>query len=170
MGGLEVQKKHWGREGHGIPGANPNYAGRISMLVAAGVLIVAGGAFVLFARGDAPDKTATQYIADVSKYDSMQPQLDQALRTSPAKSPTIVHDLVRTLLKEDQRLSSQHWPARLKGDIGTLVTLNQKQISVMNKYLSASSSERAVLLKRENSDAYFAAGDGSQIRAALDVG
>jgi hypothetical protein len=166
---LEVQKKLWGRDGHGIPGVNPNYAGHVGMIAAAGVLIVVGGAFVFLAGGHTQSKTATRYITDVAKDDSMQPQLDQSLYTSSAKSSTIVHDLVQTLLKEDRRLSTQHWPIRVKVDIETLVGINQEQIAVLNKYASASSSERAVLLNQLYNDAHVAAFYDSQIRALLDA-
>jgi hypothetical protein len=166
---LAVQKRLWGHDGHGLPGANPNYAGRIGMLAAAVVLLIAGGAFVLLTNGHTQNKTATQYMTDVATDESMQSQLNQSLLANPAKSATIVHDLVQTLLKEDQRLTTQHWPQRVEIDIKTLVASNRQQISVLNEYTSASSLERTVLLKQQNNDAYSASFDNFEIRGALDA-
>jgi hypothetical protein len=164
------QKLSWGRDAHGIPGANPNYSGRVGMIAAAVILIVGIGTFVLLTRGPAPNKAAAQYTADTANDDSMQPQLDQALHVSPATSSTTVHDFVHALVKEDRLLSTQVWPIRAKEDIGKLVTTNQQLISVLNKYPSASSSERVILLKRESNDASSGAYYGRQIRFALGAG
>jgi hypothetical protein len=167
---LKVHQGTWGNDGHGIPGANPSHAGRVGKIAAAVVLVVGIGTFVLLTRGPAPNKTATQYIADVAKEDVMQPQLDQALHTSPADSSNIVHGLAQTLVKEDRRLSTGHWPTRVNRDIDSLVATNQREVAILNKYASASSSERATLLKRENNDASSGAYYGRQIRAALGAG
>jgi hypothetical protein len=89
-------------------------------------LIVVSGAFIFLTRGHTPNKTAAQYITDVAKDDSMQPQLDQSLHTSPANSSTIVHDLVVTLLRADRRLSTEHWPTEVEGAMESLVTTDQQ--------------------------------------------
>ena len=149
------------------PGHNPNYAARVRLIGAAVALIVLSGAFVLLTGAHTPDKIATQYNIDVAKDDSLQPQLDQALHTSPAESSTIVHYLVQTLLKEDRRLSAGHWPTHVAFAIETLVTINQQQISVLNKYAAASLSERAILLQQQSNDALSAAYYDSQIRVML---
>jgi hypothetical protein len=166
---LQAQKEAWGRDGHGIPGANPNYASRVRILAAAGVLILAGGAFALLTSGHSQSATATRYLADVSKGDSMQSQFDQSLRDSPGTSLTIVHDFVQTLQKEDQRLSTQHWPGDLKLNFEFLIHDNQQQIAELKRYPSASSPARAVILKRQFEDAYRSQYMDSQIRHALDV-
>jgi hypothetical protein len=166
---LEAQKKLWGRDGHGIPGANPNYAGRVGIVAAAGVLIVGAGAFALLTGGHTQTKTATRYIADVAKDELMQSRLEVSLHERPAKSVTIVHELVQTLLKEDRRLSTQKWPIRVEFDVQSLVTYNQQQISVLNKYAPASSSARSALLKQQTNDAYQADFYDTQIRALLDA-
>jgi hypothetical protein len=166
---LEEQKRNWGREGHGIPGANPNYAGRVRILAVAGVLILGGGVFVFLTGGHTQTKTAARYIADVKKDDSVQPQLDVSLHHHPAKSEAIVHDLIETLQREDRRLSSQHWPTHLEGDIQALVSYNQQQVAVLEKYASASPSERPALLKQQNNDAYQSEFYDSQIRSAIDA-
>jgi hypothetical protein len=166
---LEDQKKNWGREGHGIPGANPNYAGRVRILAAAGVLILIGGTFVFLTGGHTQTKTATRYLADVAKGDAEQPQLDSSLHGRPTASRTIVHQLVQALRQEDRRLSSQHWPLRVDGDIQSLVTYNERQISMLDKYVAAPPGERAILLKQENNNAYQSEFYDEQIRAALDA-
>ena len=167
MSDLEAQKRLWGRDGLGIAGANPNYAARVG-ISAVVVLIVLGGAFVLLTGTHTPTKAATQYVTDVANGDALQLQLDQAHSTSSARSSIIVHSLVQTLLKEDRRLSIEHWPARVEGDVETLVTINQ-QISVLNKYAPASSSARSALLKQQTNDAYQADFYDTQIRALLDA-
>jgi hypothetical protein len=164
---LEAQKRLWGRDGLGIAGANPNYAARVG-ISAVVVLIVLGGAFVLLTGTHTPTKAATQYVTDVANGDALQLQLDQAHSTSSARSSIIVHSLVQTLLKEDRRLSIEHWPARVEGDVETLVTINQ-QISVLNKNTLASSPERAILLTPQNNDASRAADCDSLIRVTLGL-
>jgi hypothetical protein len=166
---LQVQKKLWGRDGHGIAGANPNYAGRVRVLAAAGVVILAGGAFALITGGHTQSQTAARYVADVARGDSLESKIDQSLRDSPAKSLSIVHGLVQTLRVEDQRLSTQHWPADIKFNIGFLIHDNQQQISVLNKYASASSSERVALLRQQYVDASSSEYLDAQIRGALDA-
>src|SRR5664280_1119683 len=167
MSDLEEQKRMWGRDGHGIPGANPNFAGRMGIIGAAVVLIALITSFVFLTGGNTPTKVATQYLADTAKDDSLQLQLDQSLYISPASSSTIVHKLVRTLRTEDRRLSSEHWPKSVEGNVKTLVTINQQQISDLNKYVSASKSERVILLTQQNNDASNAADCGSLIRVTL---
>jgi hypothetical protein len=169
MGDLEVQKKVWGRDGHGIAGANPNYSGRVRVLAAAGVLILAGGAFALITGGHSQSQTATRYVTDVAKGDSLQSNIDQSLRDSPAKSLAIVHDLIQALRVEDQRLSTQHWPGDIKTNLEFLIHDNQPQISDLKKYASASSSKRIVLLKQQYEDAYQSEYVDAQIRGALDA-
>jgi hypothetical protein len=164
---LQAQKKFWGRDGRGIAGANPNYAGRAGLIAAAGILILAGGAFALITGGHTQSKTATRYVTDVAKDDSIQSQLDQSLHASPAKSLTIVHDLVQTLLKEDQRLSTQHWPASVRIEIESVVSANQRQVSVLKKYAVASPSERTVLLNQQSDDVNTAEYWDARIRTAL---
>jgi hypothetical protein len=166
---LEAQKRLWGRDGHGVAGANPNYAGRVRVLAAAGVLILAGGAFALITGDHAQSKTATQYVADVAKGDSLESKIDQSIRDSPAKSLTIVHDLIQTLRVEDRRLATQHWPGDIKFNLRILIHDNQQQISDLNKYPTASLSERVVLLKRQYEDAYSSEYMDAQIRGALDA-
>jgi hypothetical protein len=166
---LQVQKRLWGRDGHGIPGANPNYSGRVRVLAAAGVLILAGGAFALITSGHSQSHTATRYVADVARGDSLESKIDQSLRESPAQSGTIVHDLIRTLRVEDQRLSTQHWPDNIEYNVEVLIHDNQQQISVLNKYSSASSSQRVALLRRAYEDAYNSEYLDTQIRGALDA-
>jgi hypothetical protein len=166
---LDAQKKHWGRDGHGIAGANPNYAGRVQILAAAGVLIIAGGAFALVTGSNTQSKTAARYVADVAKGDSQQSQLAQSLHNSPTKSLTIVSDFVRTLRKEDQRLSTQHWPGDITFNMEFLIRDNQQEISDLKNYSSASPSERVVLLNREYSAAHQSEYVDSQIRYALDA-
>jgi hypothetical protein len=167
---LRVQKRLWGRDGHGVPGANPNYAGRVGLIAAAVVLVLAGGAFALLTGGPAHSKTATRYITDVAKDVSIQPELDSSLHDRPAESLTIVHNLVQTLLTEDRRLSTQHWPTFVNSQIRSLVAANQQQITILNKYAAASSSERVVLLKRQNNNAYTAQYWDARIRTALGAG
>jgi len=166
---LEVQKKTWGRDGHGIAGANPNYAGRAGLIVAAVVLILAGGAFALITGGHPQSSIATRYVADVTKGDSQQSQLDQSLHNSPAKSLTIVHDFVQTLRKEDHRLSTQHWPANITSNLEFLIKDNQQEISDLKNYASASPSERVALVNREYEDAHLSEYMDSQIRYQLDA-
>jgi hypothetical protein len=132
-------------------------------------LILAGGAFALITGGHTQSKTATRYIADVAKGDSLESKLDQSLRDSPARSLTIVHDLIQTLRAEDRRLSTQHWPGDITSNMEFLIRDNQQQISDLNKYPSASSSERVVLLKKQYEDAYSSEYMDAQIRGALDA-
>jgi hypothetical protein len=169
MGDLAAQKKLWGHDGRGIVGATSNYASRVGIIVAAGILIVVSGAFALLTGDNSQSTAATQYITDVTKDELMQSQLDLSLRDRPAASLTIVDELVHTLQKEDRRLLTQHWPTRVRTDIDALVTANQHQISVLNKYGPASLSQRTILLTQENNDAYNADFYDTQIRAALDA-
>ena len=169
MDDLDAQKTLWGRDGHGVAGANPNYAGRVRVLAAAGVLILAGGAFALITGGHTQSPTATRYISDVAKGDSLETKIDQSIRNRPANSLTIVHDLIQTLRVEDQRLSTQHWPGDIESNVEFLVHDNQQQISDLNKYSSASPSERVLLLKRQYHDAYSSEYMDAQIRGALNA-
>jgi hypothetical protein len=166
---IEVQKKRWGRDGHGIPGVIPNYAGRARVLGAAGVLILAGGAFALVTGGHTESATAARYVADVARGDSMQSQFDQSIHNSPARSLTIVHDLVQTLRKEDQRLSTQHWPGNIRLNMEFFIHENKQDISDLKNYASASSSKRVVLLNREYEDAHQSEYMDSVIRDQLDA-
>ena len=169
MDDLTAQKELWGRDGHGIPGANPNYANRVRMLGAAGLLIVIAGTFVFLAGGHTLSKTAGRYIADVSKGDTMQSQLEQSLHDSPAKSLNIVHNLAHALAQEDKRLLSQHWPGEVKYSMELLVSSNQDQISALNKYASASPTQRVQLLNQQSEDANQATYADSTIRSELDA-
>jgi hypothetical protein len=166
---LNAQKEAWGRSGHGVAGANSNYSGRVRVLAAAGVLILAGGAFALVTGGHAQSATATRYVADVAKGDSLQSSLALSLRDSPTKSVTIVHNLIQTLRAEDRRLSTQHWPGDIEFNMKFLIHDNQQQISDLTKYRSASSSERVVLLRQQYADAYRSQYLDTQIRGALDA-
>jgi hypothetical protein len=166
---LEEQKTSWGREGRGIPGVNPSYAGRVRVLAAAGVLILAGGAFALVTGGHTQSKTAARYVADVAQGDAQQAQLASLLHNSPSKSVTIVSHFVQTLRKEDQRLSTQRWPADLADNMEFLIRDNQQEVSDLKNYSSASPSERVVLLSREYDDAHQSQYLDSQIRTALDA-
>jgi hypothetical protein len=169
MDSLEAQKRLWGHDGHGIPGANPNYASRVRILAAAGVLIVVAGAFAFLAGGHTLSKTAARYIADVKKGDTMQSQFEQSLHNSPAKSLTIVHDLAQTLRNEDRRLLAQHWPGEVKYSMELLVSSNQDQISDLNKYALASPARRIQLLNQQSEDANQATYADSTIRSELDA-
>jgi hypothetical protein len=169
MDDLDAQKKVWGRGGHGIAGANPNYAGRVRLLAAAGIVILAGGAFALISGGHTQSETATRYVADVAKADSLQSRLDQSLRDRPAMSVTIVHDLIQSLRVEDQRLSTQHWPGDITFNVAILIRDNQQQILDLSKYSSSSSSERVDVLKNQYQDAYRAQYLDAQIRGALNA-
>jgi hypothetical protein len=166
---LEAQKQLWGHEGHGIPGANPNYSSRVRFLAAAGVLIVVAGTFAFLAGSHTLSATAARYIADVKKGDTMQSQFEQSLHNSPAKSLTIVRDLAQTLRKEDRRLLAQRWPGEVKYSMELLVSSNQDQISVLGKYALASPTGRAQLLNQQSEDANQATYADSTIRSELDA-
>lgn len=169
MENLTAQKRLWGRDGHGIPGANPNYANRVRVLGAAGLLIVGAGAFVFLAGGHTLSKTATRYIADVTKGDTLQSHFKQSLHDSPTNSVVIVHTLVQALRKEDRQLLAQHWPGEVKYSMAFLVSSNQDQISVLEKYSSASPAKRIILLNQQSEDANHSAYADSNIRAELDA-
>jgi hypothetical protein len=164
---LDAQTKFWGRDGHGIPGVNPNYAGRVGLIAAAAVFVLAGGAFAILSGGPARSKAATRYTADVAKDISIQPQFDQSLHTSATTSSHLVHELIDTLVIEDRRLSTQHWPVSVAIEIKSVVSANQRQISVLQKYEPSSPSERATLLKQQNDAAYTAEFWDARIRTAL---
>jgi len=166
---LEARKKRWGRDGHGIPGVNPNYGGRVRVLGAVGVLILAGGAFALVTGGHTESATAARYVADVAKGDSLQSQFNQSIRNSPARSVTIVADLVQTLRNEDQRLSSQHWPGNIRTNMSLYIHENEEDISDLKNYPSASAPKRIALLNREYEDAHQSEYMDSVIRDQLDA-
>lgn len=63
MSDLEAQKRLWGRDGHGIPGANPNYAVRVGVIGAAVVLIVLIGAFVVLTGAPTPNNQRQLEVA-----------------------------------------------------------------------------------------------------------
>jgi hypothetical protein len=158
MSDLEVQKRLWGRKGHGIPGANPNYAGRVGILGVV-VVVILSVAFVILSDHSPEMPNAryfNQYVSDVAQGDAQQTQLPQALVNSPAATSTIVHDLVRTLRTEDRNILTGQWPVGVRRDLKRFVAINQQQISVLKKYPSASTSERSNLLSKQIDDVIHA--------------
>jgi hypothetical protein len=158
MSDLEVQKRLWGRDGHGIPGANPNYAGRVGILAVV-VVVILSVTFVILSdhSPEMPNmRYFNQYVSDVAPGDVQQTQFPQALVNSPAAASTIVHDLVRTLRSEDRSLVAGQWPVGVRRDIKRFVAINQQQISVLNMYPSASKSERSSLITKQVDDAIHA--------------
>jgi len=158
MSDLEVQKRLWGRDGHGIPGANPNYAGRVGILAVV-IVVILSVVFVILSDHSPEEPNMryfNQYVSDVAPGDIQQTQFPQALVNSPAASSTIAHDLVRTLRGEDRSLLSGHWPLGVRRDIKRFVSINQQQISVLNKYPSASTAERTNLLTEQIADVIHA--------------
>lgn len=171
MSDLEVQKRLWGRDGHGIPGANPNYAGRagIGALVIVIILIVA---FVSVTdhTPKMPDPVYfDQYNSDVVNGNALQSGFRQVVQSGPAASSTpFVHELAGALVIEDQSLLAQQWPTGVQRDVLRLVTTNQHQISVLNAYPTASASERTSLLTKQITDMSRADSYNAAIRVALN--
>jgi hypothetical protein len=171
MSDLEVQKRLWGRDGHGIPGANPHFAGRAGIIGSVVVTVVLFVGFVTLT--DHTPKVPgwrdyDQFSNDVAKGDLLQTQLPQSLQNSPAASSTIVLDLVRTLHSEDRRLLTKHWPIRVERDMERFVTLNEQQIAVLNMYSSASASERNSFLTKQVTVAGRALSYDAAIHDSLD--
>jgi hypothetical protein len=170
MSDLEVQKRLWGRSGHGIPGANPNYAGRagIGALVIAIILSVA---FVTV-TDHTPKMPATQYYEAYNAYvvngNALQSGLRQVFHNSPgAGLASFEHELAGALLIEDRNLLSQQWPTGVERDVERFVAINQEQISVLNRYPSASASKRLSLLAKQIADVSRADSYNATIRIEL---
>jgi len=170
MSDLEVQKRLWGRDGHGIPGANPNYAGRVGIgAVVIAIIISVGFVTVTDHTPKLPDtRYVNQYNNDVAEGDLLQTRLPLSLQNHPASSTTIVHTLVRTLLTEDRSLMTGHWPIDVQRDIAKFVTINKQEISVLNNYPSASASERTNLLWKQISVAGHALTFDTAIHISLN--
>lgn len=170
MSDLEVQKRLWGRDGHGIPGANPHYAGRAGIAVLVLALLFAV-AFVTLTDHSAkvPDGSYYDgYVSVVVNGDVLQTGLAHELQASTKKqSSSVVGQLVVTLLGEDRLLLSEQWPLRVQGDIARFVRINRQQISVLQEYLSSSSSQRSTLLRKQGALARHALAYDAKIKLAL---
>ena len=170
MSDLEVQKRLWGRDGHGIPGANPNYAGRagIGALIIAIILSVA---FVTVTDHTPliPDMYFDTYNAYVVNGNGLQSGLRQVFHNSPGGGlSTVEHELAGALLIEDRNLLSQQWPVGVERDVERFVTINQQEISVLNMYPSASASERNSLLAVQVAEVSLADFYNAAIQIKLD--
>jgi len=170
MSDLEVQKRLWGRDGHGIPGANPNYAGRagIGALIIAIILSVA---FVTVTdhTPKIPDMYFDTYNAYVVNGNALQSGLRQVFHNRPGGGlSTVEHELAGALLIEDRNLLSQQWPIGVERDVERFVTINQQEISVLNMYPSASASERKSLLAVQIAEVSLEDSYNATIRIKLD--
>jgi hypothetical protein len=167
---LEVQRRLWGRNGHGIPGANPHYAGRAG-IAAAIIAIIFVVAFVTLTSHSpklSDMRSYDQFASDVASGNTLQTQLPQALKDHPKESSSIVHRLAGTLIEEDTLLEAGPWPLRVQGDIANFVRLNRQQISDLRLYLTSPASKRHSLLATQVSVAGHAVTFDAIIKDALD--